>query len=315
MDKLTAEANCFTNVTKLLASDFLILILTLRMHRGKILWKTFSKPAKGRDGMKLRKIENTIRKQFKGDFKLVFYKITDSTNLRAREYAKENPDNRTPTVFIAEGQTGGRGRLGRSFESPRGKGLYMSLLSYPEKKGQDATAITAYAALGLAEAIDALTGAETKIKWVNDLILGGKKVAGILTEAEMNSDGNVAFTVIGMGINVYKNALSEELSEIATSIEEATGKVISIEELAAKALLSLLSDEDSLSIRELLPGYLRRSSVVGEEINVIPLSGESYAARAVGINDDLSLRVITPEGEEKNLISATVSIRKQVKDR
>jgi len=243
--------------------------------------------------------------------RVVFYETTDSTNLRAREYARVNPDSRTPTVFIADGQTAGRGRRGRSFESPAGSGLYLSFLVYPKSKGADATAITAYSAVKLAEALEECAPLSAGIKWVNDIIVGGRKIAGILAEAEMSSEGEIGCIVVGMGINVYKNALSDELSSIATSVEEETGERISREELAAELIIRFLSRCYDFTVEEILPEYRRRSTLIGEEITVHALSGEEYPARAVGIDSDLSLRVQTYGGEEKSLISATVSVRKK----
>jgi len=121
--------------------------------------------------------------------KILLYELTDSTNERAREYAREKTDNRSPVVFIADGQTAGRGRRGRSFVSNSGAGIYISILTYPEAVGADATVATSRAAVCLARAIESLCDCDVRIKWVNDLYLGGKKLAGILTEGEVAQDG------------------------------------------------------------------------------------------------------------------------------
>ena len=155
--------------------------------------------------MNFNEIKKAVGERIADPIGFCCYAECDSTNLRAREFAREHPENRTPYVFIAEGQTAGRGRRGRSFESPMGAGLYISLLTYPKGRGAEATALTAQAALELAHAIEATVACEVKIKWVNDLILGGRKVAGILTEAEMSSEGEAAFLITGMGINICKN--------------------------------------------------------------------------------------------------------------
>ena len=165
--------------------------------------------------------------------KITYYKLTDSTNLRAKDYATANPDDREPRVFIADGQTAGRGRLGRSFVSESCAGIYVSLLLHPEASGFDATRVTAKAAVALSLATEQLTGAKTHVKWVNDIFLGSKKLAGIWVEGSMCEDGNLPYIVVGMGINVYKNAISEEISDIATSIEGETKMRVDRSELAA----------------------------------------------------------------------------------
>ena len=156
------------------------------------------------------KIEEELRKFGINPPKIVFYEETDSTNTRAKEYAR-SAESKETVVFIANSQTAGRGRLGRSFVSERGGGIYMSILTYPEENGFDATAATARAAVCLARATEAVCGCKTEIKWVNDIYLGGRKLAGILTEGKMTSDGEIAYQVVGMGINVYKKAISDEI--------------------------------------------------------------------------------------------------------
>ena len=126
------------------------------------------------------KIEENIKKRGYVPPKIIHYSIIDSTNTRAKEYAKENPENRSPVVFIADEQTAGRGRRGRSFVSRAGAGIYISILDYPDSNGFDATKVTAEAAVNLAKAIESLCPCDIRIKWVNDLYLGGKKLAGIL---------------------------------------------------------------------------------------------------------------------------------------
>ncbi len=234
--------------------------------------------------------------------KIVFYESTDSTNTRAKEYARENPDSRDRVIFIADGQTGGRGRLGRSFVSERGAGIYMSILTYPEKHGFDATAATARAAVLLARAIESMCDCKIKIKWVNDLYLGGKKLAGILTEGEMTNDGKIAYQVVGMGINVYRNAISDEISTIATSIESESDCAIDRSVLAARIITEFLSDECDYYTE-----YKSRSFIIGKEVTVIKLT-EIYEARVVDINPDYSLTV-ERKGTTERLFTGEVSLK------
>ena len=213
--------------------------------------------------------------------RIFLYEKTDSTNTRAREYAREHPENKSPVIFIAESQSAGRGRRGRSFVSEGGVGIYMSLLLYPEKRGADATKITAEAAVALADAIKELSSLRPRIKWVNDIYAGGKKLAGILTEAVMSS--------------------------IATSIEEECNERISRELLVFKAVKNLLSD--GINESEILRKYRESSLLIGEEITVLPLSGEPYFARALEILDDYSLSVEREDGKKERLFTGEVSIK------
>ncbi|MBR5903572.1 MAG: biotin--[Clostridia bacterium] len=124
------------------------------------------------------KIKNLISPAY-ADAEVYVYDCVDSTNTRAKE-----DKTMSLGIICARAQTAGRGRLGRSFHSPDGDGIYMSFLIYPDGSAQDATAMTAYAAVKACRAISRFTDAEVRIKWVNDLILGGRKLAGILTEGE-----------------------------------------------------------------------------------------------------------------------------------
>ena len=265
-----------------------------------------------------RKIELLLNREMLPATKLFFYNSTDSTNTRAREYARENSEHQA-AVFIAEEQTSGRGRRGRSFYSRGGVGVYMTLLLYPESRGGDATKITAEAAVKLRSAITELTPVDLKIKWVNDIYARGsndekyKKLAGILAEAEMNSKGEIEYLCLGLGINVYKTALPDEISEIAVSLEEVTGNRISREELIAKIIGEFLCSASGGELLcgagsgELLSSYREHSLTLGKDIKVKPLFGEEYRARAIGIADDYSLLVKRKDGTEERIFSGEVS--------
>ena len=135
---------------------------------------------------------------------LIRYAITDSTNTRAKEYINSG-DEPIPALFIADGQTDGRGRMGRSFYSPEQTGLYATLLFKAPKSEDRLLSLTSLAAVAAAEAIDELLGVSVEIKWVNDLYKNGRKVAGILAESfERYSQRYIA---LGIGINLVVNLL------------------------------------------------------------------------------------------------------------
>lgn len=248
------------------------------------------------------KIEDELQKIGINPPKIVFYEETDSTNTRAKEYAKKNPDSREPVVFIANGQTAGRGRRGRSFVSESGAGIYMSILTYPDTDAADATMVTARTAVSLAEAIESLCNCDVKLKWVNDLYLGGKKLAGILTEGELTGKGKIAYQVVGMGINVYKNAISDEISDIATSIEGETNTKIDRSRLVAVIIKNMLCQKGDFYTK-----YRGRSFIIGKKVTVMKLS-ESYEARVIDIDSDFSL-IIDRDGREERLFTGEISIK------
>ena len=230
--------------------------------------------------------------------KLFFYEETDSTSTRAREYAEGNPGEEA--IFIANSQTAGRGRRGRSFVSKPGAGIYISFLNRPVARGFDATKITAESAVRLCSAIESLCDCRIEIKWVNDLFLGGKKLAGILTEGKVENDGKIAYQIVGMGINVYKNAISDEISSIATSLEDEINLAPDRSRLAARIIKEMLSEKDCFD------DYKSRSVVIGKEVTVIK-QGESYPARVIDLNPDYSL-LLDLGGRTERLFTGEVSI-------
>lgn len=248
------------------------------------------------------RIKGELKNLGLSNIEIHFYECIDSTNTRAKEWAKSNPESRKTVIFIANEQTAGRGRRGRSFVSRGGAGIYMSILTYPYKRGADATAATARAAVSLSRAIESLCGCEVKIKWVNDIYLGGKKLAGILTEGEMDEDGKIAYQIVGMGINVYKNAISDEISSIATSLEDELGTTPDRSKLVARIIAELLVDGV-----DHYEEYKSRSLVIGKTVTVLKPT-ESYEARVIDINHDFSLTV-ERGGQRERLFTGEISLK------
>lgn len=258
--------------------------------------------------------ESSLRRAFVNEslqnIPLFFYEETDSTNTRAKIYAGSDTwrVKREDTVFISKSQTGGRGRLGRSFLSD-GRGLYMSYLFCPKESLSSAIQYTARAAVIAAEAVEELSGTVVRLKWVNDLYAGGKKLAGILTEGRTDKDGRLEYMIIGIGVNVLASSFPEELSDTATDIETVSGNRISIPCLAAKIAAGF---EKRLSDPSLISEYKARSFLIGEHVTVLN-HGESYPATVLEIANDASLIVKTEGGSIERLSSAEISIRKRAK--
>lgn len=237
---------------------------------------------------------------------IIVLPTTDSTNNYAKELAKSGA--KAGTAVIARTQTMGRGRMGRNFFSPEGMGLYMSVILKPMIAAEDNMLITALSAVAAARAIEKVCGADVKIKWVNDLFLGGRKVCGILAETVTDFGGQTPeYIVLGMGINVKKTDFPPELSEVATSLENETGESISKNELAAEILKELDRLYTDFPAEEFLEESRRRSMVIGREITVIR-GDEKYDARAVGIDGKGGL-IISHGGETSVLSSGEISIR------
>jgi len=232
-----------------------------------------------------------------------FVEQTDSTNNALKTMAYEGAEH--GTVLIAAAQTAGKGRRGRSFISPKG-GLYFSALYYPDCAPDRISSVTASAALAACRAVKSVCGAESRIKWPNDLVLNGKKLCGILTEAGVT--GERLFVIIGIGINV--NTVPEEFSATATSLCTETGRDTDIMELAAALareldLAYMLWRSDA---SEELEEYRRLCLNLGREVAVHSAEGERTAL-AVDIGSDFSLRVRYDDGEEESVRSGEVSVR------
>ena len=232
-------------------------------------------------------------------FDISFYPLTDSTNRRARELAAAGPIDK-PAVLLAQEQTAGRGRLGRSFLSERG-GLYISFLYFPRGCAGETVGITAEAAVKLSRAIDSSCGIQTGIKWVNDIYLNGKKIAGILTEGEFDESGKLRYYIVGMGINVYKIEDFSSKIPIATTLEDEIKFAPDINKLCAEIIKEMLSDEEGDTLLE----YRERSVTLGERVTV--MAADPYEARAIEILDDYSLLVEQEDGTRISVNSGEVS--------
>ena len=251
-----------------------------------------------------------IKKSLEGLFSedgIFLYELTDSTNTRALEYGRAG--GKTPAVFIAEEQTGGRGRRGRSFVSKSDAGIFITFLLSPEDVCGTEGA-TAFAAVAAREAILSSCEVTTGIKWVNDLYANTpsgkrKKLVGILAESVIEN-GSVTKIAIGMGLNVYKNAISDEISEIATSIEEVSGMRFSREDIILSLARNMLKKR---SPEEVLTEYRENSLTLGKRVEVRPHSGEAYPALAKEILEDYSLLAEKDDGERVRIVSGEVSTK------
>lgn len=238
-----------------------------------------------------------------------FFSEIDSTNRYLKGQAAEGAP--AGTVVIANRQSKGRGRLGRSFFSPEEKGIYMSILLRPELLPEQAVHITSMAAVAVARAIEQVSGVPAQIKWVNDIFVNQKKVCGILTEAGFNPESRTLdYAVLGIGVNVGTMEFPEELKEIATSVSNECGYEVAKEELIEAILKELDEWYPSLADAGFLSESRERSILLGKEIRVVDAlaEGGSYPARAVDLDENGCL-IIERNGVTQILNSGEVSIR------
>ncbi len=255
--------------------------------------------------------ESGIRQYLAGEaqgLSLHVFDSVDSTNLVLRQLANQGaPEG---TVVISAEQTGGRGRKGRSFYSPVGTGVYVSLLLKPKIAPDDATLITTTAAVAVSEAVEALSGRTAEIKWVNDVFMDGKKICGILTEGSFDMEsGQFEYAILGTGINVYTPAggFPEEIQSVAGSVLSQSapdGKNRMIAEYLNRFLPLYRSLGSSLTNAE----YRRRSFVLGKMVNVIA-SDRVTPARALDVDEKCRLIVEYADGRREALSSGEISVK------
>lgn len=247
------------------------------------------------------------------------FKSLESTNLTAKKMALDGAP--AGTVVIAEEQTRGRGRMGRSFCSPPAGGIYMSFILKPRFDTAKSVLITTAASVAVCRAIEIITGISCRIKWVNDIYLGEKKICGILTEAVTDFEsGHIEYIVLGIGINYSTNpaAFPAELAGIAGSLfEEVPEDGISRNRLIAEVIDQVLEINEKLESKEFIHEYKNRSFVLGKEILVIPTAGlsrdrspaDGIPAAAEDIDEDGGLVVRYRDGSVQTLNSGEISIR------
>ncbi len=238
---------------------------------------------------------------------LIVFDELDSTNRYLKELAEDGaPEG---TVVIADAQRKGRGRLGRSFFSPEGTGIYMSVLLRPEIELEQSVRITSMAAVAVAEAVEAVSGLSAQIKWVNDIFINKKKTCGILVEAGIDAQAQkLKYAVLGIGINVGRMEFPKELESIATSISNECGMPVSREILVAETVKHLFQWYPSIQDGSFLAESKRRSVLLGKEIRVHNHDGSFYEAEAVDL-DDMGHLVIERDGKREFLNSGEVSVR------
>jgi len=237
------------------------------------------------------------------------FEQTTSTNDVAEKLARDGV--REGVVVFAEAQTKGRGRLGRAWNSPRRKGLWFSVLLRPNLHPQETTQLTVISAIALRRAIQTVAGLSAGIKWPNDLLLGGKKAAGILTELSAELD-RVRHVILGIGVDVNQEEFPAELQATATSLKIASGKTVPRAELAVEILRELDRDYARMGagkFSEIADEWESASATIGRNV-AVHVGERNFRGRAESLDDDGALLIRTEHGRLERIIGGDVVLEK-----
>lgn len=242
---------------------------------------------------------------------LHWYPSIDSTNNQAKLLARQGAPH--GTVLIADRQTGGRGRMGRTFQSPAGMGVYLSVILRPQCPPAELMHLTCAAATAMCRAVADVAGFRPQIKWINDLVWNKKKLGGILTELSVDSKtGLTDYAIVGIGINCRQSEqdFSPELRSMAASLSMAAGKDISPARLAAAMILHLIQMDTVLMTQkaQIMSFYRKNCITLGENVAVHQADRIRFG-KAVDLDDNGSLLVEFSDGNMEFVSSGEVSVR------
>lgn len=234
----------------------------------------------------------------------------DSTNTYLMSLAAKGAEE--GLIVLADRQTAGRGRRGRSFQSTGGLGLYMSVLVRPRLPAVDAPELTAWTAVAVCDGIRAACGKRPQVKWINDLIADGRKLGGILTELALNPDGTLSHVVIGIGINAnhQRQDFDPELQDMAISLSQWLGRDVDLDALSGHIVTAL--DEMYRHFPHERQDYLSRYRsdcvTLGQKVRVLSPNGATPAA-AEDVDQHFRLQVRYEDGSTAVLNAGEVSVR------
>ena len=241
---------------------------------------------------------------------LQWFDTIDSTNDRLKELARRGAPH--GTVLAAGHQTGGHGRMGRSFQSPAGMGVYLSILLRPDCPPTQLMHLTCATAVAMCDAVENATGLRPGIKWTNDLVHEKRKLGGILTELGLGPRGNTDYAIIGIGLNCCQQQedFDPELRDIAASLSMVTGRPVDPVQLAAAMLKALRKMDASLLTgrEEMLRRYRKDCVTLGSPVCVIRSDTVRYGT-ALDVDDEGALVVAFSTGETEAVNSGEVSVR------
>ncbi len=262
-------------------------------------------------------VRQQLDEEAKKFYRVNYVKEIDSTNIAVRDRGMEGEAE--GLCIVAEKQTAGRGRRGRTFYSPKASGLYMSILLRPKLSFEQSILITTAAAAAAARACESvntsLKDGDVQIKWVNDLFVNEKKICGILTEGFLSMEnGGLDFAVLGIGFNLTapENGWPDKLKDIAGSLFEHDFPAGSRNRLVSAFLNDFLPYYNNLADLGFLEEYRRRQLVVGKDVMVLQADGTKQKAKAVGIDNQCRLLVRFEDADEViALNSGEISVKMQ----
>ena len=236
---------------------------------------------------------------------------TGSTNDDLKRLARQGAPH--GTVLIADRQSGGHGRLGRSFHSPGGVGIYFSLLLRPDCAPGELMHLTCATAVAMCDAVEKATGLRPGIKWTNDLVHEKRKLGGILTELGLSPKGGVDYAIIGIGINCcqQREDFAEDIQNIAASLSMVTGKEIDRARVAAAMMDALWRMDECLLTEkdQMLRRYRCDCITIGQEVSLLRVGEEVRHGRAVDMDDEGALIVEFADGHRETVNSGEISVR------
>ena len=245
--------------------------------------------------------------------RLICLDSVDSTNNYAKTLALDRAGFADGTAIAADEQTGGRGRLGRSFQSPKGKGVYLTMLWNPPVEPIRAVNFTAYAAVAVCDGIEEAVGVRPSIKWTNDIVLGGKKLSGILTEMAVEGEsGALQYLICGVGINANHapEDFSDDVRPIATSLAQQLGHPVDRGRLCAYVIAAMdrmyetwLADGGDFWER-----YRDGCVTLGKHVRLLR-GDRTEDAFAEALAQDFGLIVRHPDGTRETVTTGEVSVR------
>lgn len=236
-----------------------------------------------------------------------YFPTINSTNTRAKELADAGAPH--GTVLIADNQTLGRGRLGRSFASPSGVGIYLSVILRPDCRAVELMHLTCAAGVAMCQAVERAVFFRPRIKWTNDLVYEGRKLGGILTEMKVTSAGFTEYAVIGIGINCLQaiDDFPPELRSFAGSLAMFSPEQPNRAKLAAE-MIRALYEMTGIPKSETMNRYRLDCMTVGTDVSLVRGS-EVRHGHAIDVDDDGGLLVRLPDGTLETVNSGEVSVR------
>ncbi len=260
------------------------------------------------DILNKHEMESRLQTKWAGR-EVVFLEKIGSTNVEARVLAEKG--FRHGTLVVADTQTGGKGRRGRSWHSPKGSSIAMSLILKPQLEAKYASMLTLVQAMAVTKAMEEVCGLEARIKWPNDILVNEKKVCGILTEMNLEMT-EVSSIIIGTGINVNQESFPEDISEIATSLKIEKKRTQSRADLIERICELFEEYFEMFMETKDLTGFLEEYNAHlisrGRKVKVLDPKGE-FSGEALGINDLGELLVKRDDGRITNVYAGEVSVR------